>query len=82
MVKELKAEYSDKANFIHIEVYDNPDEIEGDLNNAIVSPVLAEWGLPSEPWTFIVDEDGLIQAKFESFATREELETALTAVLP
>jgi len=81
MLKELKAKYSDRANFIHIEVYDNPDEIQGDLSNAIVSPVLAEWGLPSEPWTFVVDEYGLIQAKFESFATREELETALTAVL-
>jgi len=82
MLKALKAEYSDRANFIHIEVYDNPDEIQGDLSNAIVSPVLAEWRLPSEPWTFVVDEDGLVQAKFESFATREELETALTAVLP
>ena len=82
MLKVLKAEYSDRANFIHIEVYDNPDEIQGDLSNAIVSPVLAEWRLPSEPWTFVVDEEGLVQSKFESFATREELETALTAVLP
>lgn len=81
MLKELKADYGNRVNFMHIEVYDNPDEIEGDLNNAIVSPVLEEWGLPSEPWTFIVDGDGLIQAKFESFTTRGELEAALAAVL-
>lgn len=81
MLKELKADYGDRVNFIHVEVYDNPDQIQGDLSNAVVSPVLAEWGLPSEPWTFVVDADGLVQAKFESFTTRDELETALTSVL-
>ena len=32
VIKELKAEYADRMNFIHIEVYDNPHEIEGDLS--------------------------------------------------
>ena len=82
VLKDLKATYGDRANFIHIEVYDNPHEIEGDLRNAVVAPALAEWGLPSEPWTFIVDGDGLVQAKFEAFTTRDELEEALRAVLP
>ena len=82
VLKDLKADYGERANFIHIEVYDNPHEIEGDLRNAVVSPTLAEWGLPSEPWTFVVDGGGIVQAKFESFTTRDELEAALTAVLP
>ena len=74
VVKELKAEYADRMNFIHVEVYDNPHEIEGDLSRAVISPTAEEWGLPSEPWTFIVDGDGVIRAKFEAFTTREELE--------
>ena len=81
VIKELKAEYADRMNFIHIEVYDNPHEIEGDLSKAVISPTAEEWGLPSEPWTFIVDGGGVIRAKFEAFTTREELETALAEVM-
>ncbi|MYE53889.1 MAG: hypothetical protein F4X34_01660 [Chloroflexi bacterium] len=81
VIKELKAEYADRMNFIHIEVYDNPHEIEGDLSRAVISPTAEEWGLPSEPWTFIVDGEGMIRAKFEAFTTREELESALSGVL-
>ena len=82
VVKELKAEYADRINFIHVEVYDNPHKIEGDLSRAVISPTAEEWGLPSEPWTFVVDGDGVIRAKFEAFTTREELEEAVTRVLP
>ena len=81
VIKELKEEYADRMNFIHIEVYDNPHEIEGDLSRAVISPTAEEWGLPSEPWTFIVDRDGVIRAKFEAFTTREELEAALVDVM-
>ena len=81
VIKELKAEYADRMNFIHIEVYDNPHEVEGDLSRAVISPTVEEWGLPSEPWTFIVDGGGTIRAKFEAFTTREELESALSGVL-
>lgn len=81
VIKELKAEHADRMNFIHIEVYDNPHEIEGDLSRAVISPTAEEWGLPSEPWTFVVDGEGVIRSKFEAFATREELESALSGVL-
>jgi hypothetical protein len=82
VVKDLKTENEGKVNFIHIEVYDNPLEIQGDLSRGRISPTLTEWNLPSEPWTFIVDEDGVVRAKFEGFATSQELEEALAAVLP
>lgn len=82
VIKELKAEYAGRMNFIHIEVYDNPHEIEGDLSRAVISPTAEEWELPSEPWTFIVDGDGVIRAKFEAFTTRDELEGAILGALP
>ena len=68
-------------SFIHVEMFDNPDEIQGDLSRARTVSAAAEWGLPSEPWTFVVDADGLIAAKFEGFATLDELEEALADVL-
>ena len=81
VVKGLKTQNEGKVNFIHIEVYDNPLEIQGDLRRGIISPTLTEWNLPSEPWTFVIDGEGLVQAKFEGFATSRELEEALATVL-
>ena len=81
IVKELRQKYGDRMNFIHVEIYDNPLEIQGDLSRGRVAPAVTEWNLPSEPWTFIVDGGGLVQAKFEGFATSDELEGAIAAVL-
>ena len=84
-VSELRAKYDGQANFIHVEIYDNPDEIQGDLTKARISPVVDEWGLSqlphwfNESWTFVLDSDGRVQARFEGFATLTELEESLLA---
>ena len=44
-------------------------------------PAVEEWGLPTEPWVFIVDSNGLISAKFEQFTTAGEIETKLLEIL-
>ena len=86
-VNQVKERFKDVANFIHVEVYDNPDEIQGDLGNARYAAAVEAWGLPeiegylNESWTFIIGRDGLLSAKYEGFATAEELETGLHQVL-
>ena len=82
VVRGLKDRHKAEVTFIHVEVYDNLKEIEGDLTRARISPTVSEWNLPSEPWTFVVDGRGRIHAKFEGFTTGEELEDALADVLP
>lgn len=81
---DLYYEYSDRANFIHIEPYDvermRSGGCAGDLASCL-SPVVTEWGLESEPWVFIVDAQGRIAAKFDGIASREEIEAALGDVL-
>ena len=81
VLQEIKDRYRGRANFIHVEIFDNPHEIQGDLERARTAPAVAEWGLPSEPWTFIVDRQGLVAAKFEAFTTAEEIEEELERVL-
>ena len=81
VIEGVKDKYKDRANFIHVEIFDNPQEIEGDLSKARVAAAVEEWGLPSEPWTFILDRQGRIAAKFEAFATGEEIEEELVKVL-
>lgn len=87
-VSELKDAHPRQANFIHVEIYDNPDEIQGDLDRAEIFSVVDDWGLTSiedyfnESWTFILDATGQIEDRFEGFATLAELEAALLQVLP
>ena len=86
-VTELREAYPDAADYIHIEVYDNPDEIQGDLTKGVLSPVLAEWGIDQVPhyrnesWTFVIGADARIAARFEGYATFAELEEALQDAL-
>lgn len=81
VIKELKDFYYRDVNFIHVEVYDKPAEIEGSPQNAPLSQAMIDWELPTEPWTFVMDAEGKVAAKFEAFATKEELKAALMAVL-
>ena len=86
-VSELKEGYSGRANFIHVEVYDNPDEIQGDLSRARLAQPVHDWGISAIPewfnesWTFVLSGDGRISQRFEGFAALEELEAALEKVL-
>ena len=81
VVSALQDRFGDRANFLHVEVYENAGEIEGDASKLRLDPAMAEWGLLTEPFTFVVDGGGLVAAKFEGFVTEGELEAALTAVL-
>ena len=86
-VSELKDLYWDEANFIHVELYDNPQEIQGDLDKAELNNLAHTWGFTSIPhwfnesWTFVLGGDGRIAQRFEAFATLKELEEALLAAL-
>ena len=81
VLSELKDEFAGQANFIHVDFYDNPDEIQGDLSRAVISPTVREWRLPSPEWTFVTDRRGVIADRFEGFATLEELRQSLLGVL-
>lgn len=81
VLKELKDLYKDEANFVHVDFYDNPHEIQGDLDRARISPAVTEWSLPSIEWTFVIDGDGTVTARFEGFATLSEVEAALKELL-
>ena len=81
VLSELEDKYKGRAHFIHIDFFDNPDEIQGDLTRARVSPTVLEWNLPSTEWSFVVNADGTIHRRFEGFAPIDELEDALLEVL-
>jgi hypothetical protein len=76
VLQQLKDKYKGQANFVHVDFYENPDEIQGDLSRAVISTAVQEWRLPSIEWTFVIDRQGDISARFEGFATLNEIERA------
>lgn len=62
------------VRFVHVEIYRDLDPNKG------YNRWFREWGLPSEPWTFVVGSDGRIAAKFEGPVAVPELEAAVRRV--
>ncbi len=79
MVDQLYPEYKDQVNFIHVEPYDLERARSGE--GLFPVPTTEEWGLPTEPWIFVVDSKGNIAAKFAGIVAQSELEQALQNVL-
>ena len=81
VLSNLSETYGDSADFIHVDLYVNPKEIQGDLSRAIQTPLLAEWGLVSQEWTFVMNDGGEVVGRFENFVPQAELELSLLSVL-
>ena len=88
LVKQVAPDYAGRVNFIHVEPYilqvkDGRTQPELDVTGYPKSVRAAvEWGLPTEPWVFVVDANGKVAAKFEGMAYPDELTAGLDAVLP
>ncbi len=73
-VKAASSSYPD-INFVHVEIYENLDAASpADLR---LVPAVAAWGLPSEPWIFMIDREGMVAARFEGAISPQELTTSL-----
>ena len=67
------------VEFIHIE----PWSLDAARERGRLVPTLAmaEWGLPGEPWTFVVAADGTVAARFEGLVTVPEVTEAVRELL-
>lgn len=74
VVKDVMDHYPD-VNWLHVEVYENLDSAAGGALDPV--DAIAAWSLPSEPWVFVVDSDGIVTARFEGALGAEELRRAL-----
>jgi hypothetical protein len=72
-VKAEKAKWSDRVNFVHIEVYKTFDPL-------VLADEMAAWGLQTEPWVFVLGADGRVVARLEGNITAAELEPILERV--
>ncbi len=71
IAEEVKNERPDDADYIHMEIYNDNDPNKGPR------PQVKDFGLPSEPWLFVIDADGKISTRIEGAFSKEELEAAI-----
>ena len=62
---------------VHVEIFANPQEPER-LREA---DAFIEWRLPSEPWVFLINRDGVIAAAWEGAFAESELRDALRRLI-
>ena len=76
-------DHGQEIDFIHVEIFDNIREMldTGDSTIGQVAQPVSDWNLITEPWTFFVDSDGVITARFEQFTTSAELYEAMDSLL-
>jgi len=59
VAEQVKQQYGDKAAFIHMEIYKDNDPSKG------VRSQVRAFHLPSEPWLFAIDRQGVIKAEIQ-----------------
>ncbi len=87
IVKAVAADYKDRVDFIHVEPYQLQQTEAGlqpllDANGGLqVVQAVLDYGLPTEPYQFLVDGSGIVRAQFQGIASADELRAALDEVL-
>jgi hypothetical protein len=75
LTEQVKSERGDDVAFVHQEIYVDNEIDKGQR------PSVATYGLPTEPWAFVIGADGRVVARFEGAFSAEELNAAIdTAV--
>jgi hypothetical protein len=85
-VKAARATAPPSVAFINVEPY-KLTYADGRLqpvldaqNNLIPTEVSNAWGLPTEPWIFAVDRNGIVQGSFEGIITPQELSDVIAKI--
>lgn len=77
-VKRLAPDYPG-VNFLHVEVFTGLTDPDFAPDASHLAPAVGlDWyALPSEPWVFAIDEDGIVIGRFEGVMDPSELEAVL-----
>jgi hypothetical protein len=74
--EQVKSEYGDEVAFIHQEIFED-----NDINKGLRKQV-KQYGLPTEPWVYVIDADGNVSSALEGAVGVSELEDAVEKVAP
>lgn len=72
-VETVMQAHAGAINFLHVEIY-------ADFQTLAVAEAVRAWGLDSEPWTFVLDAQGVVRARLAGPLAPSELEEVLQEV--
>jgi hypothetical protein len=76
VTQQVADSHDDEVDFIHMEVFEDNDPGKG------IVPQMKAYGLPTEPWTFLIDREGIVRERIEGAYGVSELEAALGKIAP
>jgi hypothetical protein len=76
VAQQVADKFEPEADFIHQEVY-----VDNEISKGI-RPQLQAFGLPTEPWTYLIDKQGVIKDRLSGAYGVDELEEAMQTILP
>jgi hypothetical protein len=75
VAEQAQHEFEGKANFIHMEIYNDNDPSKG------VRPQVRRFHLPTEPWLFAINREGVVSAAIEGGFGTEQMDKAVEKVI-
>lgn len=79
IVENAKKKFGDEASFVHVEVWRNDEDAINKPDGR--APAFAEWKLGTEPWTYFIDEEGIVRDRWIGAVGVTEIETRVDALL-
>lgn len=79
IVESAKEKFGDEASFVHVEVWRNDDDAINKPDGT--APAFAEWKLGTEPWTYFIDEEGIVRDRWIGALGRREVEARVDALV-
>lgn len=76
VAQQVADKYEPEADFIHQEVYIDNEIAKG------LRPQLKAFHLPTEPWTYLINKEGVIKDRLSGAYGVDELEEAMQTILP
>lgn len=76
VAQQVADKYEPRVDFIHQEVYVDNEIAKG------LRPQLKAFHLPTEPWTYLIDAEGVIEDRLSGAYGVDELEEAMATILP
>lgn len=76
VAQQVADKFEPRADFIHQEIY-----VENEISKGL-RPQLKAFHLPTEPWTYLIDKQGVIKDRLSGAYGVDELEEAMATILP
>ena len=76
VAQQVADSYEGKADFIHMEIWNDNEISKGPR------PQVQAFHLETEPWTFLIDKNGIVRDRIEGAFGVSELEEAMRTIVP